>query len=59
MKIKQLAIYCLDSILNYPSIELEIKEFYLLAISEIKEGGSEVHECEACYMSIEGLIQDL
>jgi len=59
MKIKELARYCLDSILNYPSIEFEIKEFYQLAIYEIEEGGSQVHECESCYMSIEGLIQDL
>ena len=59
MKIKELARYCLDSILNYPSIEFEIKEFYQLAIDEIEEGGSQVHECESAYSDIEELIKEL
>tara|TARA_R110000824_G_scaffold400644_1_gene608630 strand:- start:3740 stop:3919 length:180 start_codon:yes stop_codon:yes gene_type:complete len=59
MKIKELARYCLDSILKYPKLEEQIKEFYQLAIDEIKEGGSQVHECESAYSDIEELIKEL
>jgi len=55
MKIKELARYCLDTIQKYPTLEIEIKQFYQLAIDEILEGGSEVHECELCYMDIKQL----
>ena len=59
MKQFQLAQYCIDNIKKYPKIEYEIKSFYELAIDEIEQGGSEVHEFESCHLSIEELIEDI
>ena len=59
MKIKELVRYCQDSILKYPIIESEIRDFYQLAIDEIEQGGSQEHECELAYFDIKALIQDL
>ena len=55
----RLSKYCLDTIMKYPKIEYEIKSYYQLAIDEIEQGGSGVHEFESCYLSIEELIEDI
>ena len=57
MNIDQLSNYCLDSIKKYPKIEGQIKDFYILALDEIEQGGSETNECEIAYMSIEDEIK--
>jgi hypothetical protein len=32
-----------------PELAVEIRDLFSLAISEIEEGGSEMHECELAY----------
>ena len=39
-------------------MELQIKEFYQLAIDEIEQGGSQEHECELAYFDILELTQE-
>jgi hypothetical protein len=58
MSIKQLADYCLGMIQEFPALENEIKDLFQLALDEIEQGESSPHECQMCYMSIEGEIQE-
>ena len=41
----------------YPSLKAEILDFYYLAVNEIAEGGSEMHECQLALNDIEYLIK--
>jgi hypothetical protein len=43
-------------ILEHPSKKEEIKDVYYLALSEIEEGGSEMHECELAINDIQEII---
>lgn len=58
MNLDQLAQYCLGMIQEFPALENEIKDLYQLALDEIEQGESAPHECEMCYMSIEGEIHE-
>ena len=43
---------------EFPAIENQIKDLFQLAVDEIEQGESEPHECEMCYMAIEGEIHE-
>jgi hypothetical protein len=43
-------------ILEYPSKKEIIKDIYYLALSEIEEGGSEMHECQLAINDIQEII---
>lgn len=47
-----------EKIISYPKLSSEIEDFYWLAISEIEEGGSEIHEIDLAINSIEELINE-
>jgi hypothetical protein len=51
--------YCKEMVLTYPTLTSEITEYYELALSEIEEGGSEIHECQLAYDDIQTLIHGL
>ncbi len=42
--------------LEYPSKKEIIKDIYYLALSEIEEGGSEMHECQLAINDIQEII---
>lgn len=48
--------FCLDKIAEYPDLKSEITDFYFLAMDEIYDGGSMVHEIELAINSINQLI---
>ena len=58
MRLDQLAHHCLVMIQEFPAIENQIKDLFQLAVDEIEQGESEPHECEMCYMAIEGEIHE-
>tara|TARA_R110000796_G_scaffold76166_9_gene170467 strand:+ start:43 stop:249 length:207 start_codon:yes stop_codon:yes gene_type:complete len=58
MSLEQLATCCLEMIREFPAIENKIKDLFQLAVDEIEQGESEPHECQMCYMAIEGEIQE-
>jgi hypothetical protein len=58
MRLGQLSNHCLAMIQEFPGIENEIKDLFQLALDEIEQGESEPHECEMCYMAIEGEIHE-
>lgn len=49
MGVKELRELTLRLIDQYPHKSDEIRELYSLALSEIEEGGSEVHECSLAW----------
>jgi hypothetical protein len=49
MYLEELKKEAIRIIKEKPSIQTEIKELYYLAMSEIEEGGSELHECSLAY----------
>jgi hypothetical protein len=49
-KVKELA-------LEHPLFKEELYDFYYLAVSEIEEGGSEMHECELAYNDMLELVE--
>jgi len=58
MSLEQLATCCLEMIREFRAIENKIKDLFQLAVDEIEQGESEPHECQMCYMAIEGEIQE-
>lgn len=46
-----------DQMSAYPNLKEEILDFYYLAVSEIEEGGSEMHEISLAINSIDELIK--
>jgi hypothetical protein len=49
MDLQQLKTEAIRIIKAKPELKEEIQDLYSLAISEIEEGGSEMHECELAY----------
>ncbi len=49
MNLQQLKAEAIRIIKAKPEIKEEIQDLYFLAVSEIEEGGSEMHECELAY----------
>jgi hypothetical protein len=43
---------------EHPLFQDELYDFYYLAISEIEDGGSEVHECELAYNDMIELVNN-
>lgn len=56
MNIQQLRTYCKEMIDKHPQLADEIRDLFSLAVSEIEEGGSEMHECHLAYEDINELI---
>lgn len=59
MNLKELKNEALRLIDAYPTKSDEIREYYFLAVSEIEEGGSEVHECDLAWRDMLESIEDL
>ena len=59
MDVKGLKETALELIGKYPSKKGQIVELYQLALDEIEEGGSEVHECELAHRDMLECIEDL
>lgn len=49
MNLQQLKAEAIRIIKVKPELKEEIQDLYFLAVSEIEEGGSEMHECELAY----------
>jgi hypothetical protein len=58
MNLIHLRKFCDQKIKEHPNLKDEIYDFYELAVSEIEEGGSEVHECALAMQDIEELLND-
>ena len=58
MTLQELQTFINKSTKDNPEIKFDILDFYSLCISEIEEGGSEMHEVELCMNSIEELIKE-
>ena len=58
MNLQQLRTYCKETIDKHPHLTNEIRDLFSLAVSEIEEGGSEVHECSLAIQDIEELINE-
>jgi hypothetical protein len=50
--------YCKEMINAHPQLKDDIMGLYELAVSEIEEGGSEIHECMLAYDDITELIKE-
>jgi hypothetical protein len=50
--------FCLDKIAEYPDLKSEITDFYFLAMDDMYDGGSEMHEVESAINSINELINE-
>lgn len=57
MNIKTLTEKTMPLLAKYPDLSEQIVDLYQLALDEIKEGGSENHECELAYNDILDLIE--
>lgn len=57
MNLQQLKVEALKIIKEKPELKSEIQDLYSLAISEIEEGGSEMHECQLAYNDMLELIE--
>jgi hypothetical protein len=49
MNLAELKSEAVKIIAERPELKSEIQDLYSLAVSEIEEGGSEMHECELAY----------
>jgi hypothetical protein len=58
MELQQFRDYIKEQTVKYPLLKEEILDFYELAINEIEEGGSPIHEIELCLESIKQLIDE-
>ena len=56
MNTKWLLEYAIEKAKNYPQHKEEIKEIYMLCMSEIEEGGSVSGEIESALQSIDEVI---
>jgi hypothetical protein len=54
--IDNLKQYCIEKATQYPKLAGEIEDLYQLALDEIDQGGSPMHECELAIGSIEEAI---
>lgn len=59
MDLKQLREETHKLIHDNPDLKSEILDFYDLAVSEVEEGGSEMHECELAHNDMLELINNL
>ena len=57
MNLQQLKVEALKIIKEKPELKSEIQDLYSLSISEIEEGGSEMHECQLAYNDMLELIE--
>jgi hypothetical protein len=58
MNRQQFASFCKEKITNHPDLEVNIIDYYRLALDEISDGGSESHEIELAVNDIEDLIKN-
>jgi hypothetical protein len=58
MTIAQLRIETKKLALENPLFKEELYDFYYLAMSEIEDGGSEMHECELAYNDMVELVNN-
>ena len=58
MQLQQFKKEINEQIVKYPLLKEEILDFYELAINEIEESGSPIHEIELCLESIKQLIDE-
>lgn len=58
MELQQFRDYIKEQTVKYSLLKEEILDFYELAINEIEEGGSPIHEIELCLESIKQLIDE-
>jgi hypothetical protein len=56
--LSNLLSYCKEMIKAHPHIKDDIMGLYELAVSEIEEGGSEIHECMLAYDDIVELVKE-
>lgn len=59
MTLQQLKTYAEGVSKQYPQIDEEVRDFYFLAVTEVEDGESEVHECELAISSIDELVAEL
>jgi hypothetical protein len=50
--------FCLAKIAEHPNLKSEITDFYFLAMDDMYDGGSEMHEVESAINSINELINE-
>lgn len=50
--------FCLAKIAEHPNLKSEITDFYFLAMDDMYDGGSEMHEIESAINSINELINE-
>lgn len=53
---EQLLEFAKQTMERYPALKSDIEELIELCIMEIEDGGSERHEMELCWTSIQDLI---
>jgi hypothetical protein len=58
MNLQKLKIYAFIMVKENPSLKKEIFDFVQLAIDEIEEGGSELHECSLAQRDIEFIVNE-
>lgn len=56
MTIKEFSLKINNLIEEYPTLKVEIMDYYSLALSEIEEGGSPTNEMDVCLRYINELI---
>lgn len=56
MDLAQLKKMTVQLIQNHPTLKDQLVELYQLAVDEIDEGGSEMHECHLAYNDMMELI---
>lgn len=58
MNLEYLKNFCTESILKYPKLEPDIVGYYALCLTEIEQGGSQMHEINLCINDINDLIEE-
>ena len=43
----------------YPDYKEDFLDLYMLAVSEVEEGGSEQHECNLSYLDMLDIVKDI
>ena len=56
---QELTAYAKEKIKEFPQLEEDIIDLVMLARDEIEDGGSEDHECEFAYGSIDELLSEV
>ena len=54
-ELKKIAVQLIE---KYPALKTEIVELYQLAVDEVEEGGSEMHESPLSYQDMMNLVDE-